>query len=65
VPSCAFRGSKDFADFLKQGIKEKGLAFRLKRTVCLGHCPIGPNVRIAAGEFIHHATKGKIQVLLD
>ena len=64
-PSCAFRGSKELADFLEQGINERGLAITLKRSVCLGHCPIGPNVRIAGGEFIHHATEEKLRDLLD
>jgi NADH:ubiquinone oxidoreductase subunit E len=64
-PSCAFRGSKLLANFLEQDIKERSLAIRLKRSVWLGHCPIGPNVRIAVGEFIHHASEEKLQTLLD
>jgi len=60
----AYRGSKELADFLEDGIKERGLAITLKRSVCLGHCPVGPNVRIAGGEFIHHATKDKLMALL-
>ena len=64
-PSCAKRGSKELAGFLEKQIAQRGLDIEVKRSVCLGHCPIGPNVRIAGGRFIHGATEEQLVELLD
>jgi NADH:ubiquinone oxidoreductase subunit E len=64
-PSCANRGSKQLADLIERTVKSRGLDITLKRSVCLGHCPVGPNLRVAGGDFIHHATELKVMSLLD
>ncbi|XOV90055.1 MAG: (2Fe-2S) ferredoxin domain-containing protein [Pseudomonadota bacterium] len=64
-PSCAFRGSKQLADWLEDVIRERNLPVTLERTVCMGHCPRGPNFRLRGGEFIHEANREKLLSLLD
>ena len=64
-PSCAQRGSKDLADWLEQEIQARGLDARVDRSVCLGHCPLGPNVRLLGEDFYHESTKEKLIPLLE
>ena len=64
-PSCAQRGSEALADWLEAEIESRGLNARVDRSVCLGHCPIGPNVRLLGGEFHHEADREKLLPLLD
>jgi NADH:ubiquinone oxidoreductase subunit E len=60
-PSCAGRGSIELANEVENWINEKGLNLTVDRSVCLGHCHEGPNVRIVpGGEFIHEATLAKV-----
>jgi len=64
-PSCAFRGSEELASFLEAEIECRGLDVQVERSVCLGHCVNGPNVRLLGGPFIHHADKEKLNLLLS
>ena len=64
-PSCAQRGSKELADWVEGEIRSRGLDAKVDRSVCLGHCPIGPNVRLLGEDFIHEATREKLIPLLD
>ena len=64
-PSCAQRGSKALADWLEDEIRTRGLDAKVDRSVCLGHCPVGPNVRLLGEDFYHESTKEKLIPLLD
>lgn len=64
-PSCAMRGSRELADWLQAEIEARGLDVRVERIVCMGHCAIGPNVKLTGGEMIHEATREKLAALLD
>ena len=64
-PSCARRGSEALAEWLETEIDERGLQARVERSVCLGHCPVGPNVRLLGKEFFHEASREKLIPLLD
>lgn len=64
-PSCAQRGSKELADWLEREIKIRGLDVKIERSVCLGHCPVGPNIRLPGEDFYHEATKDKLIPLLE
>lgn len=64
-PSCAQRGSRELADWLETQIAERGLDAVIDRSVCLGHCHDGPNIRVAGQEFVHEATREKLIPLLE
>lgn len=64
-PSCAQRGSRELADWLESEIRERNLDGKVDRSVCLGHCPVGPNARFLGEEFVHGATKELLIPLLD
>jgi NADH:ubiquinone oxidoreductase subunit E len=64
-PSCAFRGSRALWDWLEAEIRQRGLDISIERTVCMGHCEEGPNIKVHGGDFIHHADKEKLTELLD
>ena len=64
-PSCAQRGSKALADWLEQEIEIRGLDAKVDRSVCLGHCVMGPNARLLGEEFCHFADKDKLLPLLE
>lgn len=64
-PSCSQRGSEELADWLEQEIEKRGIDAVVDRSVCLGHCPIGPNIRIAGKDFVHEATREKLIPLLE
>ena len=64
-PSCAQRGSKELLDWLEDEIRERGLNCQVEQSVCLGHCPVGPNVRLLGGDFYHESTREKLIPLLD
>lgn len=64
-PSCAQRGSKELANWLEKEIEERELDARVDRSVCLGHCPYGPNVRLPGRDFVHEATKERLIPLLE
>jgi len=64
-PSCAQRGSEALADWLEGEIETRGLNAKVDRSVCLGHCPVGPNVRLLGEDFYHESTKEKLIPLLE
>lgn len=64
-PSCAYRGSKKLLKYLEQEIKRRSLDVTVEASVCLGHCPNGPNVRPLGEDFIHEANIEKLDELLD
>jgi len=63
-PSCALRGSRELADWLEEEIRECGLAARVERIVCMGHCTKGPNVKVKAGELIHEANREQLRMMI-
>jgi NADH:ubiquinone oxidoreductase subunit E len=64
-PSCAQRGSKELADWLEQEIAGRNLDAKVDRSVCLGHCPMGPNIRLLGEDFFHESTRESLIPLLD
>ena len=52
--SCGLRGG----DALLAHLKHRGI--EASPSVCLGHCPRGPNARVLGGEFVHFATAEKL-----
>ena len=51
--------------FLKDEIESRKLDFIVEASVCLGHCPRGPNVKPAGEDFIHEADVEKLTHWLD
>ena len=64
-PSCAFRGSKELATLMEAEIERRGLALRVERTRCMGHCPRGPNFRLAGRDYVHEANEASVISFLD
>ena len=64
-PSCAQRGSEAVASWLEEEIERRGLNAHVERSICLGHCLYGPNVRLLGGDFYHTATEKSLAPLLD
>lgn len=64
-PSCAHRGSEALADWLEGEIETRRLDATVDRSVCLGHCPYGPNVRLLGEDFYHESTQEKLISLLE
>ncbi len=64
-PSCARRGSDKLADYLEQEINDRGLSVIVERSICLGHCPRGPNVKLLGGSFIHEANIERLDEWLE
>ena len=64
-PSCAQRGSRELAHWLEQEIAERGLDAKVDRSVCLGHCVEGPNIRLLGEDFVHFSTREKLIPLLE
>ncbi len=61
-PSC--RGGA-IADALETALHERGLTIQVQRSVCLGACEQGPNVRIApGGRFFHQISIARIDELI-
>ncbi len=61
-PSC--RGGA-IADALEAALHERGLTIQVQRSVCLGACEQGPNVRIApGGRFFHQINIARIDELI-
>lgn len=63
--SCAARGSKSLLAELKAEALTRDLDVIIDTVVCLGHCEIGPNVRIAGGEILHGVTSKDIGAIID
>ncbi|MFP6806155.1 MAG: (2Fe-2S) ferredoxin domain-containing protein [Pseudomonadales bacterium] len=53
------------AAYLEKEILARNLDVEIERTVCLGHCPKGPNVRLLGGPFIHEANEDKLDTLMN
>ena len=62
---CGQNGSPAIAEALEHGIRDRGLAARLERIVCLGKCDDGPNLKFVGGEFRQHLTLDDVPDLLD
>lgn len=61
-PSC--HGSA-IADALEAALHRRGLTMQVQRSVCLGACEQGPNVRIApGGRFFHQMSIARIDELI-
>jgi NADH:ubiquinone oxidoreductase subunit E len=64
--SCAKRGSEALADALEAGIRERRIAIKLERSVCMGHCQTGPTVRLApGGRFFHGPALSEVADILN
>lgn len=64
--SCAKRGSEALADALEAGIRERRIAIKLERSICMGHCQTGPTVRLApGGRFFHGPALSEVTDILD
>lgn len=64
--SCAARGSQALADALETGIRQRRIDIKTERSVCLGHCQVGPSIRLApGGRFILGKTLDDVNDLLD
>ena len=64
--SCAARGSQALADALELGIQQRKIDIKIERSVCLGHCQIGPSIRLApGGRFILGKSMSEAEALLD
>ena len=62
-PACA---GAAIADALETELRGRQLAFPVERTVCLGACEQGPNIRLApGGRFYHQVTVARIAELVD
>ena len=64
-PSCKQRGSEKLALWLEAEIEKRGLDANVERSVCLGHCPVGPNIRLLGGAYVHEATEETLIPLLE
>ncbi|MFT5208434.1 MAG: NADH:ubiquinone oxidoreductase subunit E [Flavobacterium sp.] len=64
-PSCAYRGSESLIDFLKEQISNRALDIIVEASVCMGHCPLGPNIKPEGSEYIHEADQSKLFAWLD
>jgi len=64
-PSCAHRGSERLIDYLEEQINSRDLPIKVERSVCLGHCPKGPNVKPLGEAFIHGADIPQLKIWLD
>ncbi len=64
-PSCAQRGSHELANWLEEEIEKRGLDAKVDRSVCLGHCQVGPNVRLLGKDFYHESTPERLIPLLE
>jgi (2Fe-2S) ferredoxin len=65
-PSCAGRGAVEQADALERGIHERRINVKVERIRCLGHCPVGPVLRLApAGAFFSRVEPQDIGEVLD
>ena len=51
--------------WLEGEIETRGLDATVDRSVCLGHCPYGPNVRLLGEDFYHESTREKLIPLLE
>jgi NADH:ubiquinone oxidoreductase subunit E len=64
--SCAKRGSEALAEALEAGIRERRIAIKLERSICMGHCQTGPTVRLApGGRFFHGPALTQVTEILD
>jgi len=65
-PSCARRGSLKLAQAIEQGIVERGIALKIERIHCLGHCQKGPTMRLAPGGKFYLGNKDtEAETILD
>ncbi|MFT7687059.1 MAG: NADH:ubiquinone oxidoreductase subunit E [Candidatus Azotimanducaceae bacterium] len=64
-PSCAYRGSEALVGFLKEEIGKRKLEIAVETSVCMGHCPLGPNIKPGGEDYIHEADQTKLLVWLD
>lgn len=64
-PSCAARGSEAIACALEEALTQQPLAILVERFNCLGHCEVGPNVRLTpSGPWYHELTLQDIPMLM-
>ncbi len=65
-PSCGPRGGETIADLLEKGIEERRIDVGVERSICMGHCPKGPNARlIPGGDFLFGMSEDDVPPLLD
>ncbi len=64
-PSCAARGSLPIAEAIESGIRQRRIAIKVERIVCLGQCTKGPTLKLVPGEFILGTTPDMVPGILD
>ena len=62
--SC-MKGGMDVLRALIQRAKERGGTVQVKKSVCMGYCGEGPNVKILAGDFYHGVKPEDADKILD
>jgi NADH:ubiquinone oxidoreductase subunit E len=65
-PSCVARGSKEIMAALTLQLAEKDIPAMVEESPCLGHCEIGPNLRlIPGGDFFHEVSHDKLGKIIE
>lgn len=65
TPSCAAGGGLQLMDALRGEVAARGLAWTVARSVCLGHCTIGPNLKARGGPMLHHCRPETAAAIVD
>lgn len=65
-PSCGARGSREIAQALTQQLDKKKINIEIEEMQCMGHCNIGPNLRLMpSGEFFHAVSLNKFSKIIQ
>jgi NADH:ubiquinone oxidoreductase subunit E len=62
---CMSQGAVDVLQALIKRAQERGGHVTITKSVCMGYCGEGPNVKIRGGPFFHHVTPQDVDDILD
>ncbi len=62
---CGKRGSPEVLDALRRLVDDGGLDVRVMESPCLGHCSVGPNVRIVGDALFHEVSEETLGTILE
>ena len=62
---CSGRGSEAMADLIEARVKAQGMRVSVERSVCMGHCVRGMNVRLVGGPIFHHFKETDMEALFE
>jgi (2Fe-2S) ferredoxin len=65
TPSCAAGGGLQLMDALRSELLARGLGWTVARSVCLGHCTIGPNLKARGGPLLHGCRPETAAAIID